>query len=189
MKMKKIFVGAVSLIVLILYSISCSDGKSYAELRKEEKDAVNAFFADKTVIKKLPTDSVLQGASGNTPAPYYQLDEDGEVYMQVVDTTEGYAMAKYKDEVYFRFERTDLKAWAAGENPISEGNFNDPLSPSYFSFGNFSSNSSLKWGTGLQLPLYFVKKGSVVNLVIKSKAGLTDEVSAVNPFLYKVRYN
>ena len=40
MKMKKIFVGAVSLIVLILSSISCSDGKSYAELRKEEKDAV-----------------------------------------------------------------------------------------------------------------------------------------------------
>lgn len=38
---------------------SCDNGKSYADLLKEEDKAVKAFLADKIVINSIPADSVF----------------------------------------------------------------------------------------------------------------------------------
>ena len=69
---------------------SCDNGKSYADLLKEEDKAVKAFLADKIVINSIPADSVfvtLQDVGNNDTlaVPYYRLDDDGNVYMQVLD--------------------------------------------------------------------------------------------------------
>ena len=68
---------------------SCDNGKSYADLLKEEDKAVKAFLADKKV-EDIPADSVfvtLQDVGNNDTlaVPYYRLDDDGNVYMQVLD--------------------------------------------------------------------------------------------------------
>ena len=67
---------------------SCDNGKSYADLLKEEDKAVKAFLADKIVINSIPADSVfvtLQDVGNNDTlaVPYYRLDDDGNVYMPV----------------------------------------------------------------------------------------------------------
>ena len=65
---------------------SCDNGKSYADLLKEEDKAVKAFLADKIVINSIPADSVQDVGNNDTLAvPYYRLDDDGNVYMQVLD--------------------------------------------------------------------------------------------------------
>ena len=68
---------------------SCDNGKSYADLLKEEDKAVKAFLADKIVINSIPADSVfvtLQDVGNNDTlaVPYYRLDDDGNVYMRFV---------------------------------------------------------------------------------------------------------
>ena len=59
---------------------SCDNGKSYADLLKEEDKAVKAFLADKIVINSIPADSVfvtLQDVGNNDTlaVPYYRLDD------------------------------------------------------------------------------------------------------------------
>ena len=73
---------------------SCNDSKSYAELLTDEMHSVNKFLANQDVVLELPDDgNFIEGAD----APYYRLDEDGNVYMQVIDSGDRDLMILQKD--------------------------------------------------------------------------------------------
>ncbi|MDE5719485.1 MAG: DUF4827 domain-containing protein, partial [Paramuribaculum sp.] len=60
---------------------ACDDDKSYAELLEEENKAVNLYLSDQKIETPLPEDTnFITGED----APYYRLDNDGNVFMQVV---------------------------------------------------------------------------------------------------------
>ena len=170
--------------IVSLYS--CDEGESYADLLKDETVAVNNFLADQRVINEIPKDSIFEyGVS----APYYKMDDDGNIYMQVIKPGSRDNMAKKDQLIYFRFTRYDLFGYSEGVLPEGFGNANDfDYKNTQFRFGNYTLPSSSQWGTAIQLPLYYLGIDSEVNLVIRSQYGYTEEISNVIPFMYNIRY-
>lgn len=172
---------------LILSLASCESGRSYAEMLQSENLAVNRFLADQKVVGSIPPDSVFEVGPD---APYYQLDNDGNVYMQVLSLGSG-PDVREDQLVYFRFLRYNLSYYTGSLSALTpEGNENDlNQAATSFRYQNFSLPSSSEWGTGLQMPLNVLKKlYCEVNLVIKSQYGWSSETSYVVPYLYHVRY-
>lgn len=185
MNLRKILTFAICAAFLWGFS-SCKDSKSYAELLNEETKSVNSFLADQNVILDIPADSVFEYGFG---APFYRIDPDGNVFMQVIDPGE---TEKVKDDalVFFRFTRYNLNEYAlTGELGTGSGNSeNIGLGSASFRFNNFTLSTSSQWGNGLQMPLNFLGFNSRVRIVIKSQFGLSSEISQVIPYLYDIRY-
>ena len=160
-KTKIVAVYCLMGIAFVLGMASCSSGTSYAELLRDERKATNKFLAYHRVETQIPADTIFEEGEN---APYYKLDEDGNVYMQVIE-------------------------WEPGTTPEMVGNANDTqMGSTYFIYGNYNLQQSYKWGYGLQMPLKFVGFDSEVNLVIKSQYGFSDEISNVIPYHFNVRY-
>lgn len=182
--------AALAIATLGVTAMSCDDGKSYAELLTDETHAVNSFLANHRVQLGIPEyDEIETGAD----APFYRLDEEGNVYMQVLSKGNKDMMTKDDDLVYFRFTRNSLFLYdvATGEFPEDGwGNSEDlTVGSASFRYNNYTLTSSSQWGSGLQLPLSVLGLGCRVNLVIKSQYGLSNEISQVVPFYYyDVRY-
>ena len=181
----KIFKFLVLLIVINMLG-SCDEGESYADLLKDETFAVNKFLADQRIVNKIPSDSVFEYG---VDAPYYKMDEDGNIYMQVIKPGNKENKAQKEQLIFFRFTRYDLYGYSDGVLPEGFGNANDfDYKNTEFRFGNYTLPSSSQWGTAIQLPLYYLGIDCEVNMVVKSQYGYTNEISNVIPYLYNVRY-
>lgn len=186
-KLVKLFMAAAA-VSFIGGLTSCSDSKSYAELLTDETHAVNNFLADQRVVNTIPTDTNFVFEVGEN-APYYRLDEDGNIYMQVLKRGTPGNYAKADQIIYFRYTRYNLNMYTNGELPPGSGNEeNMGYQSTWFRFDNFSLQSSYQWGTGLQRPLHLLPIDCEVNIVIKSQMGFYDEIAYVVPHLYRVRY-
>lgn len=185
----KIFSKIVLFTAAVLAGVSfqaCESSRSYSELLDDENRAVNRFLADQWVITSIPADTVFQVGPD---APYYQLDEEGNIYMQVLDAGSGDKVEE-DQQVYFRFTRYNLSNYAGDLDDLySEGNQEDMTqAATSFRYGNYTLPSSSQYGSGIQYPLAFLPLNCHVNLIIKSQYGWTNEVSYVVPYLYNVRY-
>lgn len=169
--------------------VSCNDGKSYAELLTDESHAVNTFLADHNVVLDVPEDNNFEIGPD---APFYRMDEEGNVYMQVLSAGNPEMMAESDDLIYFRFTRSSLYSYDSADGTFAEswGNSEDlTVGSASFRFGNYSLTSSAQWGSGLQVPLEHLGMYCRVNLVIKSQYGLSSEIANVIPYYYSdVRY-
>lgn len=175
----------------------CSDDKSYAELLDEENRATNAFLVNQHVVGSIPADSVFETGIN---APYYQIDDDGYVFMQVLNPGTPGNNAKDDQLIYFRFTRHNLKNYYYdgsskntngyyGTFSTSDGNADNMANGNFsFRFKNTTSPNTLQWGQGLQMPLLFLPIDCEVNLVIKSQMGFSEEESYVTPYFFNVRY-
>ncbi|MCM1356501.1 MAG: DUF4827 domain-containing protein [Staphylococcus sp.] len=156
------------------------------DLQKTERRAIKSYLSKFDVIDKLPAVTDIQVGS---VAPFYKLDNDGKVYMQVVKMGAEPA-AVTGEKIYFRFLRYDLLYYLNnGLLPNGTGNMTD-ISQDATSFTLGSDNEETKqWGTALPLPMQIgLPLGSEVNLVVSSEAGITNEISSVIPYLYNIRY-
>jgi len=164
---------------------SCSDSKTYAELLTDETHYVNAYLADQRVINGVPADTVFEYGEN---APYYRLDEDGNLYMQVIDPGTPGDKVKDNELLYFRFTRYNLQSYADGKFSQAEGN-DDVLGGNFsFRYGNYDLSSSYSFGSGIQTPLEYLPVDCQVNIVIKSQYGMPSEMSNVIPWMYSLRY-
>lgn len=180
---------------------ACSDKESYADLLNDENQAVNAYLADYPVIGEVPANEefismqdVLEEYPGMSReealklTPFYRMDDDGYVYMQVVNPGSGTKVAD-NQLIYFRFTRWNLSfaykygSWESAGNSADLGS-----NTTSFRFGNTTLTSTTQWGEGIQVPLKYLSLDCEVNLVVKSYVGLVEEVASVYPFLYSVRY-
>lgn len=167
---------------------SCSKGKSYSELLKEEEKAVNWFLAGQRVETKIPKDSVFKVGKD---APFYRMDEDGYLYMQVVEMGDTSDMAQTGDEIYFTYLRRNIKMMYEGIDVVPEGNANDMTggvnAPSFI-YGNYELANSSAFGTGIQTPLQFLGNNSEVNLVLRSYYGFMADQSECIPYIINIKY-
>ena len=187
--MKKLHaLGAVALAVAAMFASSCNDGKSYAQLLNEEDMYTNNYLADHYVELSIPEDTVFQTvAEVGSKAPFYRLDEDGMLYMQVINAgTKGNRVAD-DEQIYFRYMRFPLALYSNGPLPSGEGNM-ITISPAWFRFNNFQLQTSYQWGQGVQMPLHYLPVDCEVNIVIKSQMGLSDETANVQPYLWHITY-
>ncbi len=179
----------LTLITLIVLNLSsCSKGKSYSELLREEEKACNWFLSNQRVETEIPADSILEVGPD---APYYKLDDDGYIYMQVIEPGDTTDMAKRGDIVYFRFTRWNIKWLYNGNEVAGSGNaedLNSSLGPTSFVYDNYLVSSSSAYGSGIQQPLKFVGNASEVNLVLRSYYGFSTDQSECLPYLINIKY-
>lgn len=188
--MKKIMNKSMLLAVMALLLLTaCNEDQSYADRLNNELNAVNAYLANHRVVMSVPEDSVFEVGEN---APFYRVDADGNVYMQVLNAGDRHGdRAKEGEPIYFRYSRYNLANWYASGQMVamSDGNeFSMSSAPCSFNYKDYSLPSSSQWGYGLQYPLLFLGVECEVNLVIKSQFGFTSEISYVTPFLFHVRY-
>lgn len=167
---------------------SCNDDQSYADLLRDEDQSVNRYLVNQRVVDAVPADSLFEVGPN---APFYQMDEDGTVFMQVIDLGSGEKPEK-GDRVYFRFTRFNLNYYQEGETMVGSGNADDvnpdAVGPTFFVFDDYTNANSYQWGTGIQQPMRYLGYEAKVNIIIKSRSGMTQEQTAVVPYLYSVTY-
>ena len=164
---------------------SCEDSKSYAELLDDENLYVNRFLCNEVVMLDIPADTVFEVGED---APYYRLDPDGNIYMQVLNAGTKGNKVEYNEQIYFRYTRWALKSYTDGNLGTGDGN-NTTLNPCWFRYGNYQIQSSYAWGYGVQMPLAYLPIDCEVNVVIKASYGITSEQSDVQPYLWRLTYS
>lgn len=188
MKQFKISIYVMASILAGLVFVACNDDTSYSDLLRAEEKATNWYMANQRIELTVPADSVLEYGKD---APFYKMDEDGYIYLQVINPgTEEKAQAG--DPVYFRFMRQNLKyLYADPENYTTwEGNADDlgSLGATKFIYGDLTITSSQTYGSGIQLPLKYVGYNSEVNIVLRSYYGFSSDQSQCLPYIYNVKY-
>lgn len=183
----------------------CDDNESFSDMLRDEEHACNWYLAQQNVETEIPADSVFTDLADVISAhpglsreealrlvPYYRMDEDGYVYMQVVTPGEKEPKPEQGDKVYFRFSRRNINQLAEGRDVAADGNLNNVNSAIWgntsFVFGNTVLTSSTQWGEGMQLPLTYLGYNSEVNLVLKSYMGFTMDQSTCQAYAVNVRY-
>ena len=190
MIMKKVMNKSMLLAAMALMLLTaCNDSESYADRLNSERNAVNAYLANHRVVMSIPEDTIFEVGEN---APFYRVDEDGNVYMQVLNAGDRVGdRAKDGEPIYFRYSRYSLSTWYADGQLVALGDANEytmSASPYSFNFKDYTLPSSSQWGYGLQYPLLFLGVECEVNLIIKSQYGFTSEISYVTPYLFHVRY-
>ena len=156
------------------------------DMKKTEQRAMKKYLSKFDVVDQLPAIADIQIGS---VAPFYKLNSEGTVYMQVVRIDSAPA-ASEGETIYFRFLRYNLLSYFDnGVLPNGEGNLNS-LTPTATSIVIGSHNqSTTQWGTAIQMPMLLgLPVDSEVNLVVASEAGFSSEINSVIPFLYNIRY-
>lgn len=169
---------------------SCEKTQSYSELLNTEEKAVNWYLAKHQVSPEKPAGDNFVSLEEDPNAPFYRMDEDGFVYMQVVRKGAG-EKPKEGDRVYFPFMRLNLNYYHQTGTEVWEGNSEDldtEVGPTSFLFGNTSLTSTTQYGKGIQLPMQYFGYGTEVNIVIKSPMGMTSDASSCIGYVYNIRY-
>lgn len=167
--------------------IGCSDSESYSNLLRAEEKATNWYLADKTIELTIPEDNnFIVGED----APYYKMDDDGYLYMQVVNVGDPDNRAQKNDQVYFRYRRMNIKTLYTSGSASWSGNIDDmEMSTSSFWYENYVLTESTTYGTAIQTPLKYFGYGCEVNLVMRSYYGFSADQSTCAPYALNVKYN
>ena len=183
---RKIIYKLMLLAGLGLFLGGCSDSDSYSTLLKKEEKAANWFLSNQKVCLDIPADGQFEIGEN---APFYKLDEDGYVYMQVVNPGSETSRPQKGDQVYFRYNRINLKTWYESGSEVSTGNDNNmEIATSGFVYDDYSLNSTIMYGRGIQNALSYLGYNSEVNLVLRSYYGFTSDQSQCIPYLINIRY-
>ncbi len=178
----------ISAIAALFLLAGCSKSKSYTELLNEEERATNWYLSGFRVENTIPADSVFETGED---APYYRMDDDGYLYMQVIDAGDMSRRPKTGDAVYMRYERYNINAMYMSESTDVIGNGNtggNSFNSLSFLYGTYDTPTNLQLGNGIQYPLIYLGYGCHVNLVLRSYLGFSSDQSQCIPYLMKVRY-
>lgn len=186
-------------LIIIIFTLcvgvsSCDKTESYTDLLRSEEKAVNWFLAQQRVEVEAPEKA--EDFEIGPEAPFYRMNTDGTVYMQVINIGDMDNRPVKGDKVFFRFQRRNIKDMWQGNSAPSYGNMDNlasAIGPTYLFYGNTTYPNSTQYGTGIQIPLDYLGYYSEVNLVVKSYSGFTgnnfvSEQNACIPYLINIKY-
>lgn len=215
--MKKLYLVLMLAFVFGCFLQSCNDGKTYAELKEEEADAINAFLA-KNDIEVISEEEFLRDTV--TKENQYVLFDDNGVYMNIVQRGVGEKLGDGSYEIHSRFmeialqDRTEL--FASGDTLLANMHWNDYPSaqtdPETFrldvSGDSYSATfmdrskmasyyESSAVPSGWLVPIPFLKisrtteasKVSRVKLIVPHSQGTMMASQYVYPCFYEITYN
>lgn len=180
--MKKWALGVVLITIISCISSSCSSNKSLQELLTEERKAIDKFISmnDFVILKDYPKDGVFKEKE-------YFRTTDG-LFFHVVDSGNG-TRAQLLNDVsvrcaYYQY----IKDVAGGDSSVY---YLNPYSPFSFVYG-ISQTYSVSYSPvcqGWVIPLSYVGEGAILDVIIPSALGSSDDNYSVTPLFYKnLRY-
>ena len=189
---KNFWTGTLVFFALSFLGTACSESQSYADLLRDEEQAVNWYLAKYNVELDLPEDykDLVTVEEMGEDAPFYKLDNEGYVYMQIVKADYDEMVAE-GDLVYFRFLRQNISTLYEYDGQVEDWEGNSDYLPNgttSFVYKNNTLTSTTKWGTGIQMPLQYIGYNSEVNIVLKSYYGFTEEQAYCIPYIMNIRY-
>ena len=207
--MKKFRILLMMVLGLGLAFQSCNDGKTYAEMKDEEREAIKRFI-ELNEIKVIDEDQfAAQDSTTNVAANEYVLFEESGVYMQVVQRGNGELLENGRHEILARYveERivldgsvdtlslnTIANLYAHPDEFILTKQDNS-LSASFSTNGAmYAAQSSAYVPTGWLLPLNYLKVGreisgrSKIKLILPHSQGTATASGQVFPCYYEITY-
>ncbi len=169
--MKKIIFFVLAFAGVVLGSISCDSQKTAQEYLKEEKKAIDRFINrnDLVILKEYPKDGVFKEKE------FFKTSEG--LYMHVVDSGNGTrvkaletVLIRYGGVSYFKSDTTTYSYPTRDPFEIIYGNS--------YSYGTYGC-------TGWVIPLSYVGEEAIVDLIIPSALGSSDDNSSFRPVYYK----
>lgn len=179
-----------------LVAISCSKTKSYTDMLKDEKKAIERLIAQQgiEVLKDFPADSVFEENQ-------FVLLENG-VYLNIIDKGTDQRAVQYKTKVLYRcvvtypmdtayIWTTAYGLWSSGnEIKHNYGPHSNGTEPYPFTYGDFASQASqdkmFLVSEGLQEPLKYVGDRAKVKLIVPFKRGTYNDQSKGQPIYYEI---
>lgn len=202
--MKRISILLASVFLLGLVFQACNNGKTYAEMKEEEREAIKRFI-EKEGINVISFDQFEeQDSTTNVDDNQFVLFSESGVYMQIVDKGNGELLKDGRHEILARYI----------EKQIMEGGTVDTLSGNIYSgypdemkvtksgktfSATFTYGQMTNWGTsyvpsGWLIPLNYIKVGRVssgrskVRLIVPHSEGQSDASAQVYPCYYEITY-
>ncbi len=193
MKIQLKYCVSILLMMMFVFS-SCDKTESYSDLLKKEQKASNWFLAQHKVCNVIPPDSAfIEGPD----APFYRMDEDGYIYMQVIKSGEKPGKRDIPvagATVYFTYTRWNIDTMYSSNSlniaaeDGNQDNFLTSVGNTYFIYKNYSVKASATFGSGMQVPVSYLGYNSEVNILLKSYYGFSTENTTCIPFLVNVSY-
>ena len=208
-EMKKLSIILMMVLGIGLISQSCNNGKTYAELKEEEREAIKRYI-ELNNIKVIDEDQFeAQDSTTNVSANEYVLFDESGIYMQIVERGNGELLEDGRHEILVRYL----------EEQITDDGESDTLSlntipnlyahPDEFiltkqdnslsaSFGTsgamYQAHSSAYVPSGWLLPLNYLKVGreisgrSKIKLILPHSQGTATASGQVFPCYYEITY-
>ena len=108
--MKKLFILLMVVAGLGVMSQSCNNGKTYAEMKEEEREAIKRFIELNEITVIDEDQFAEQDSTTNVAANEYVLFEETGVYMQVVERGNGEALEDGRHEFLVRYLEEQIVA-------------------------------------------------------------------------------
>lgn len=175
----------LAVVSAVLFTVSCSDTKSYTDMLNDEKDAISKLLDTltidgqrATVLRDFPTDSIFQ------PHEFYKL-ENG-VYLNIIEKGGEERAIERQTSVISRFAVKglikDLATFNSIDNslPVPGVNFTSFVYGNYYSF----KQGSLEYffiGEGVNNALKYVGDYGRVKLIVPFKRGSLADQSNGEP--------
>ena len=182
--MKKGF-NILLILCTALVAISCSKTKSYTDMLKDEKKAINRLIDenDFEILKDFPEDSVFKENQ------FVEL-ENG-TYLNIIEKGTSQRAVQYKTKILYRCNVSyPMDSAYINSTPYYIQNYgphSNGTSPWEFTYGDYASQANpYLVSEGLQEPLKYVGDRAKVKLIVPFKRGTCNDQSNGEPAYYEI---
>ena len=207
--MKKLGVLLLVVFGLGLAFQACNNGKTYAELKDEEREAIRRYIElnDIKVINEAQFEA--QDSTTDVSANEYVLIEESGVYMQVIERGSGEVLEDGRYDILVRYWEAMLSADGTSDTISTNMNANIYAHPDEFKLtkqgralsASFSGNGAMSEAhgsayvpSGWLLPFNYIKVGretsgrSKIKLIVPHSEGTSTASGQVVPCHYEITY-
>lgn len=201
--MKKSSLFFLSFCVIGMVIQGCSKSKTYAELQKDERKAIQNYISRENINVISERDFYAQDSTTNVAENQYVLFGDNGVYMQIVNKGSGQKLQEgERVEILSRYVEVNILS-----GDTISGNIYSPIPDKFYCkktgtslSGQFDVNQSImslysaSVPQGWLIPLNFVNLGrrtsdlATVKLIVPHKMGQSDARQVVYPCYYEITY-
>ncbi len=188
---------------------ACNDGKTYAEMKEEEREAIQRFI-EVNDIKVISEDQFAeQDSLTNLDKNEYVLFEESGIYMQVIERGNGKVLEDGRHEILARYLEEQINMDGTSDtltlNTISSAfphpdefmltKMDNELTAT-FTYGGamYNSYNSLAVPAGWLLPFNYIKAGreisgrAKIKLIVPHSKGTSSASQRVRACFYEITY-
>ena len=207
--MKKLSILLTMVFGLGLFFQSCNNGKTYAEMKEEEREAIKRFI-ELNDIKVIDEDQFAeQDSTTDVSANEYVLFEETGVYMQVVERGNGEPLGEGRHEILVRYVEERIKQDGDSDtislNTLSNLHAHPDefvltkqdksYSATFTTLGAmYNAHTSAYVPSGWLMALNYLKVGreisgrSKIKLILPHSQGTSTATAEVFPCFYEITY-